>query len=43
MRTFGKRFSQKMPPQRIWYGLDDIVDQDTIIIVEGEAWPVKLN
>lgn len=32
-----------MPPQRIWYGLDDIVDQETIIIVEGEALPVDLK
>ena len=37
MRTFGRRFSHNMPPQRIWYGLDDIADQDTIIIVEGET------
>ena len=37
MRTLGRRFSQQMPPQRIWYGLDNIVDQHTIIVVEGEA------
>ena len=43
MRTLGRRFSQEMPPQRIWYGLDDIVDQETIIIVEGEALPVDLK
>lgn len=35
-RTLGRRFRQTMPPERIWYGLDDIVDQNTIIIVEGE-------
>ena len=36
MRTLGRRFSHDMPSRRIWYGLDDIVDQDTIIIVEGD-------
>lgn len=35
-RTLGRRFRQKMPPECIWYGLDDIVNQNTIIIVEGE-------
>lgn len=35
MRTLGRRFTQKMPKDKIWYGIDDIVDQDTVIIVEG--------
>lgn len=35
-RTLGRRFRQKMPPERLWYGLDDIVNQTTVIVVEGE-------
>ncbi|KAL3163064.1 hypothetical protein ABBQ32_009487 [Trebouxia sp. C0010 RCD-2024] len=36
LRTLGRRFAFKRQHQSIWYGLDDIVNQDTIIIVEGE-------
>lgn len=35
LRTLGRRFAFKRQHQSIWYGLDDIVNQDTIIIVEG--------
>ena len=36
MRTLEKRFTQDMPQQSIWYGVDDIVGQASIIIMEGD-------
>lgn len=36
-RTLGRRFASERRHQSIWYGLDDIVNQDTIIIVEGNS------
>lgn len=35
-RTMDKSFRQVKGAEKILYGLDDIVGQDTIIIVEGE-------
>lgn len=35
-RTLDKRFRQVKGADKILYGLDDAVGQDTIIIVEGE-------
>lgn len=37
MRTLSRRFASDMRHQSIWYGLDDIINQDTIIIVEGDS------
>lgn len=42
-QTLNRGFSHETPSQCMWYGLDDIVAQDIIIIVEGEAWPVNLS
>ena len=38
-RTMDKSFRQVKGAEKILYGLDDVVGQDTIIIVEGETTP----
>ena len=38
-RTMNKCFRQVKGAEKILYGLDDVVGQDTIIIVEGEKTP----
>ena len=38
-RTLDKSFRQVKGAEKILYGLDDVVGQDTIIIVEGEKGP----
>ena len=35
-RTLDKRYSQSQRFQAVWYGIDDVGGQDTIIVVEGE-------
>ena len=39
-RTMDKCFRQVKGAEKILYGLDDVVGQDTIIIVEGENGPL---
>lgn len=42
-RTLDRRWSQTVDFHAIWYGMDDVVGQDTVIIVEGEMDKLALE
>jgi len=42
-RDLDKKFRQEKDKKKIFYGLDDLVDQDTAIIVEGEIDKLSLE
>ncbi len=42
-RTLNKKFRQETGAEKIFYGIDDIIDHDTVIIVEGEIDKLSLE